>query len=622
MKAKLRRTLLASALTLAALPAFAQSARAPFSQTVFFGDSLTDAGYFRPTLVQLLGPNGALLGQFTTNPGWVWSQYLGDYYGGNAAAAWTGNGTPNPTLAGGDNWAVGGARAGVDAGSALGYIPSLASQYAGYLAAGNTVDPNALYTVWGGANDMFAVQANPSQAQAIIGGAVTAEVGLVGALTQVGARYILVPTLPDLGLTPSARAGGTVGMGQATALATAYNDALFGGLASANLRVIPLDTFHFLQEVAADPAAYGLSNVTEQACRAQPAPAGDSSLFCNPGSIVPGGADSHLFADGVHPTSKAHKALADLAISVIEGPRMLAILPYSASMIGRARANQVAEHRTGRAEADGTSWWGGVRGDNQRYAGGDLYDGTAVSGTFGLDWSRGDLVYGAFAGLGRGKLDFGLNRGDFRQTDTTLGGFVGWYGEHAWVNGQLSYSRVAYDVHREVQLGVATRRHDGSPDGTNLGAGVSAGYEFGEGVAHHGPVASLVAQRIEVDGYAESNSNSTALSYPDQDLDSLVGSVGWQARYAINDHLEPYARLTYDREFEDMPKEVFATVQTLSVAGPYAVPGLEMDRDHGNLRIGARSTLFGLDADMGVNASVEKKGGHDLSAYLTLSGSF
>ena len=45
-------------------------------------------------------------------------------------------------------------------------------------------------------------------------------------------------------------------------------------------------------------------------------------------------------------------------------------------------------------------WWGGVRGDSQRYDHGDLYDGLAPAGLFGLDWARGDVVYGAFAGYG------------------------------------------------------------------------------------------------------------------------------------------------------------------------------------------------------------------------------
>ena len=72
------RSLLAAALALAATPALAQDDT--FSQTVFFGDSLSDAGFFRPLLVQQ-NPAAAVLGRFTTNPGLVWSEYLADYYG-------------------------------------------------------------------------------------------------------------------------------------------------------------------------------------------------------------------------------------------------------------------------------------------------------------------------------------------------------------------------------------------------------------------------------------------------------------------------------------------------------------------------------------------------------------
>src|SRR5687768_11377009 len=71
------RTVLAAALALAAVPAAAQT----YSQTVFFGDSLTDAGYFRPLLPPQVQP---VTGQFTTNPGLVWSQYLADFYGTSA----------------------------------------------------------------------------------------------------------------------------------------------------------------------------------------------------------------------------------------------------------------------------------------------------------------------------------------------------------------------------------------------------------------------------------------------------------------------------------------------------------------------------------------------------------
>ena len=130
MKTLFRRTLLSAALAMVAMPAVAQTVPpSPFTRTIFFGDSLTDGGYFRPLLTQMLGPNGAIVGQFTTNPGYVWSQHLASYYGGDAAPAWSGNNTATPTPRSGDNWAVGGARVGTSAVGGLGHTPSMTAQY-------------------------------------------------------------------------------------------------------------------------------------------------------------------------------------------------------------------------------------------------------------------------------------------------------------------------------------------------------------------------------------------------------------------------------------------------------------------------------------------------------------
>ena len=67
MKAKFRQSLLAAALALAALPAAVQAADSPFTQTIFFGDSLTDSGFYRPFLVQVQGPSAAIVGQVTAS---------------------------------------------------------------------------------------------------------------------------------------------------------------------------------------------------------------------------------------------------------------------------------------------------------------------------------------------------------------------------------------------------------------------------------------------------------------------------------------------------------------------------------------------------------------------------
>ena len=609
-KSRTVRTALAAALALAVLPAAAHDQ--PFSGTVFFGDSLTDAGYFRP----LLPPNvQAVTGQFTTNPGLVWSQWLAEHYGTQAR--------PNGNGQTGDNHAAGGARNGVDVTGALGFTPSLATQAAGYLAAnGGRADPDALYTVWGGNNDLFAVVADPGNAQAIIGGAVGAQVGIIGGLQAAGARYVLVPNIPDLGLTPSFRAQGPAAAAQGTALATGYNQALFSTLASNGLAVIPVDTFAFLREVAANPAQFGIANVTGTACMPQITA---QSLTCNPTSLVsPDAPQTYLFADGVHPASGAHVALADLAIAAIEGPRQMAVLPHSAAATGRNRAQRVGAQVSNRGDAEGARWWADLRGDFQRYAHGDHYDGTGPALLVGMDWGRDGLAYGGFIGYGVQGNDWGSRRGNWDQSEASIGGYIGWSAESGgWINAQLSYTSLDFDIERQVPLGPALRTHGGSTDGSSVALAVQGGWQFGDGALRHGPVLGVVAQRVEVDGFAESDPGlSTSLAYLDQEFDSTVGSAGWQLSYAIHDTLAPYARVTIDREFEDEAAQAFARSQSIAGSLPYAVPGVEYDQSWTTLTFGARTKLFGLDADIGASVNSGQKGGKHSMVFASVGAGF
>lgn len=612
---KLVRTALAAALALAAAPVFAQT----YSQTVFFGDSLTDSGFYRPFLVQQ-NPQAGILGKFTTNPGLVWAEYLADYYGTSAAPAWglTTTGVVNAT---GSNFAAGGARITLQPGfppsPPTSFAPSLSMQIGAYLARnGGRADPNALFTVWGGANDLF-FNLNGLTTQAQFLTAATQQVGLVATLQGAGARYIMVPTMPDVGQTPFGLSQGAAGSAGITALVNGYNQTLFGGLAQGGLRVIPLNTFSLLREISAAPGTYGFSNVTLPACGAT------SSLICGPGNYPAGAQSNFAFADGVHPSTAAHEILADYAVSMLEGPRLIAALPNSASMVGRARADRVGGHLGGKPDGDGMRWWADARGDFQRYGDGNQYDGAGPNLTAGVDWASGNLVFGGFAGYGRQQIDWGRRGGSFDQSDATVGGFVGWFGAAAWVTGQLSYSQLGFDIERTVDLGRATRTHTGSPDGSNLSAGANAGWDFGDGALRHGPVIGVLAQKIEIDGYAESDpALSTSLAYPDQSFDSLIGSAGWQTSYAINEHLKPYARLTVDREFEDAPEQARARAQSLQGSGEYAVPGLTFDQSYGTLLLGARTQLLGLDANLGTSVTVGQQGGNHATVFVNLGSRF
>lgn len=137
----------AVALALTGSAAFAQSAPAQpaghaglFNQMVVFGDSLSDDG----NLSTALGLPMTM--RFTTNPGQTGVEDIADYFG-----------TPmSPALTGGTDFAFGGAGILNNSPGTPSVVPTLPTQLGMYLqATGNKADPNALYAVWGGANDIF-----------------------------------------------------------------------------------------------------------------------------------------------------------------------------------------------------------------------------------------------------------------------------------------------------------------------------------------------------------------------------------------------------------------------------------------------------------------------------------
>ena len=121
---KLQRSVLAGAFLLAL--AASGTAAAQFSNVFYFGDSLTDAGSFKPVL-----PPGT--GLFTTNPGPVWAQVFGANYGF----------TVTPANQGGTDYAQGGARVtslpGVPTSAPTGTAVPIATQISQFLAKGRPI---------------------------------------------------------------------------------------------------------------------------------------------------------------------------------------------------------------------------------------------------------------------------------------------------------------------------------------------------------------------------------------------------------------------------------------------------------------------------------------------------
>ena len=324
----------AAAIVLACLPTVA-TASPPFSGLVIFGDSLSDPGNVAAVLTppQLAAGAAQVITGNTYIPGLPYAsgQFSnGDVWAIGFAGMLSLTPAGNSYLSGGGNFAWGGART-----STNGATPSLLSQFGSYMTlTGNTASPTALYVVAGGGNDgRDAVQlaaANPAQTAAIIGAAATlyatSTMSIVNGLRSAGANNIIVWNTPNLGLAPAITAFGPQLAGLGTLVAGSMNAAMQGALAPVSLAapgVKLFDDFSLLSAAVANPAGYGLSNVTD-AC-------GNPLAGCN--------LATSLFWDGIHPTAAGHSLLSQqmFALAVPEPSAVLMMAAGVLLLIGLGR---------------------------------------------------------------------------------------------------------------------------------------------------------------------------------------------------------------------------------------------------------------------------------------------
>jgi phospholipase/lecithinase/hemolysin len=261
-----RRTALLAALAAVLLLPLTRTASAePYSAVIVYGDSLSDNGnLFAATGVP---PAPYYNGRFSNGP--VAVEQLAAQLGA-------------PLI----DFAWGGATTGIGNGgdggtqTSLGFfnLPGMLTQLAASSVPPGLIQ-NSLFVVWGGANDLE------------VGGSVTTAISdidaIVAALQANGAMHILVPGLPNLGLTPE-----FYGDAAATLFSQQFNQGLKSTLPS---NVVYSDVYGLLNSVIQNPGAYGLSDVTTP---------------CFNGVTVCSNPNQHLFWDDIHPTTAADAILA------------------------------------------------------------------------------------------------------------------------------------------------------------------------------------------------------------------------------------------------------------------------------------------------------------------------
>lgn len=316
----------------------------PYTKLVSFGDSLSDVGTHAVSGIAAIGG-----GKYTVNaPGVkIWVERVAESLGVPApCAAQTGLnavqaavGFPPAAVVnrpGCFDYAQGGSR--VTNAIGVGNVATFPGQGSGALgqltvpvrtqienhlaAAGGNFTGTDLVTVLAGANDLFVQLGTVSATVAGGGNATTAGQAATRAMGQAGgelaayikalvvakgAKRVVVVTVPDVSRTP-------FGLSQAQStrdlielMAFTFNAQVKFDLANVP-EVLIVDGFQLFQNIVANPAAYGVTNVTGVACDPAKAPLG--SLGCSAATVVAGNVSTYLFADAVHPTPLGYQLLA------------------------------------------------------------------------------------------------------------------------------------------------------------------------------------------------------------------------------------------------------------------------------------------------------------------------
>jgi len=578
----------------------------PFSQFVVFGDSLSDAGNFPDLQSPTLGgnPTGGLRFTNRTGPTYGAGEYIGEVGTQRLASMLGLQSLPSTPLLpavltgnpDGTNYAVGGYRTDqildsitldstVSAGGSTRTRP-------GYLVENPRVDSNALYYLNGGGNDIFQGRDMVTAASNLA--------AAVGALQAAGARYIIVSDLPDVGSTPLGTVNSSIDAWNG--LSTTFNNELASRLQAQGGNYVLVNNRLLLAEVRADLAAFGFDpNVPQTAVCFDPS---SSTAPCLPDPTYSIGGTAPdpnrlMFNDGVHPTTAVHQISADYLYSIISAPWEVSLLPEMGRSALRAHLQQLDNElsaRRGDWQAVG-AWRTFVQSGYNRpeydgYGGGD---GSGLSLSLGVTQRLSETwLAGVSLGLAENSLELGRNDSEYDMRSYLATAFARYEYQRLFADFSLSAGYLDYhDLKRTFALGISERTEKGDTEGTLWGAAAKAGFNLMQpgDQLQFGPFVGASYQKVEVDGYSEQGERSTALSYDDQELDSLRLSLGLFGDYALSERTRLFGEVAREVEREDEDRRDLRMSLNSVSGNSFELPGAVPTGDQTRFSVGLTHRL-------------------------------
>ncbi|TKT69198.1 autotransporter outer membrane beta-barrel domain-containing protein [Aquamicrobium sp. LC103] len=255
-------------------------------------------------------------------------------------------------------------------------------------------------------------------------------------------------------------------------------------------------------------------------------------------------------------------------------------------------------------------WSGGFVNFGTNDNGAINLDHTLVGVSAGVDYRfTSELTAGFGLGYGRDVTEVGSNGTESRAEAFSLAA----YGSYRpvpglFIDGLAGYSAMSFDSLRHV---TATGDYaTGTRGGDQFFASLTAGYEYRNEGLLISPYGRLSGSRSTLDAFTETGAGMWNLTYGEQRIDTLSGTLGLRLEYAISTDwgaLKPRGRLEYTHDFEGTSRASlgYADIGT----PPYELDIEGFSRNH--LAIG-----LGLDARIGEDVTL----GFDYRTALGTNG--
>ena len=405
------------------------------------------------------------------------------------------------------------------------------------------------------------------------------------------------------------------------AFSTAYYTSLqstLAGYAAGGSIVHYLDGQLLLQNVVADPAAFGLTS-------AAPCPAAQSTNCVTNSSF----SNQYLFyVDGLHLTSAGFAIVAKYVAAQLDAPLSLQA-PSDASLdtarqFGRTLSTRVDLHGPRAAGSNGMRFF--LIGDTfQRDVDAsddnNAFDIDGVGVTAGVEVGLSGGVAGIAANYTQPRVRFGDDSSRVDSGSYQIGAYAGFGAAGLFAQGHLGHGLDYHDIRRSGVVDNMRAR----PDGSHTTAGLKGGYLMPMGMLRIGPVAAVDYARAKVDGYSEDGDAALTLNVGRQTAKSLTGQIGVEARGGLDAGaaaFRPFISATLEHQFEDGDRNItFAQTSAPGIVNTWNISG--GSETYGRISGGASANILGgTSLDAAFSTTIGRDGGNDLGAHLGLRMGF